>query len=89
MLFVLVVNIVTSFVDLVLFGGRYDPISIIVSLVLLLPSLAVSVRRLHDIGRSGWWIFIAVVPILGWLLLLYWYVQPGDEGRNDYDDAMA
>jgi uncharacterized membrane protein YhaH (DUF805 family) len=47
----------------------------IVGLALLLPMLAVSVRRLHDTSRSGWWILIGLVPIVGWIVLLVFYVQ--------------
>jgi uncharacterized membrane protein YhaH (DUF805 family) len=56
----------------------------LVGLALLLPSLAVTVRRLHDIGRSGWWIFIAIIPVIGALVLLYWYVQPSQTGPNRF-----
>ena len=52
--------------------------------VLLLPSLAVSVRRLHDINRSGWWLFLNFVPVVGPLFLLYFFVQPSDEAPNRY-----
>ena len=45
------------------------------SLATLLPSLAVTARRLHDIGRSGWWQLVALIPLIGWLILLYWCVQ--------------
>lgn len=55
-----------------------------VTAVLLLPSLAVSVRRLHDIGRSGWWLLINLVPVVGPLFLLYFFVQPSDEEPNRY-----
>ena len=51
---------------------------------LLLPNLGVAVRRLHDIGRSGWWILIGFIPIVGWILLIYWYVQPGTSGPNEF-----
>lgn len=53
-----------------------QPLSAIVSLALLLPTLAVGVRRLHDIGRSGWWMLMSLVPIVGTLVLLYFFVQP-------------
>jgi uncharacterized membrane protein YhaH (DUF805 family) len=53
-------------------------------LALLLPSLAVGARRLHDIGRSGWWLLVGLVPLIGWLILLYWFVQPGAAGANTY-----
>ncbi|MCX5514141.1 DUF805 domain-containing protein [Kaistia algarum] len=56
----------------------------LVSLGLLLPSIAVTVRRLHDVGRSGWWIFLGLLPLIGALVLLYWYVQPSQTGPNRY-----
>jgi uncharacterized membrane protein YhaH (DUF805 family) len=56
----------------------------LLGLALLLPNLGVQARRLHDIGRSGWWILIAFVPIVGIILLIYWYAQPGVSGPNEY-----
>lgn len=53
-------------------------------LALFLPTLAVTVRRLHDVGRSGWWIFIMLVPLFGLLLLLFWWVQPSQHQTNAY-----
>ena len=53
-------------------------------LATLLPRLAVSVRRLHDIGKSGWWLLLALIPVLGFLVLLYFCVQPGEPGENEY-----
>jgi uncharacterized membrane protein YhaH (DUF805 family) len=53
-------------------------------LATLLPSLAVSVRRLHDVGRSGWLILLALIPLIGWLYLLFQYVQPGTQGGNRF-----
>ena len=52
-------------------------------LALLLPSLGVEVRRLHDLGRSGWWILIAFTGI-GVFVLLYWFSQPGTSGQNEF-----
>ena len=54
----------------------------LVNLALLLPALAVGTRRLHDIGRSGWWQLLMLTGI-GILVLLYWWVQPSRSG-NDY-----
>lgn len=51
---------------------------------MLLPSLAVGVRRLHDIGRTGWWLLIAFVPIIGTLVLLVFAVQDSEPGTNAY-----
>jgi uncharacterized membrane protein YhaH (DUF805 family) len=59
-------------------------ISIVYSIFVFVPGLAVSVRRLHDSGRSGWWLLLVCVPILGWLVLLYFYVQEGQPGDNEY-----
>lgn len=50
-------------------------------LLLFLPSLAVAIRRLHDVGRSGWWFLIAFIPF-GILVLLFWWVQPSQREPN-------
>lgn len=50
----------------------------------LLPSVAVAVRRLHDTDRSGWWLLLSLVPIVGQIGLLYFLIQEGDEGGNEY-----
>jgi uncharacterized membrane protein YhaH (DUF805 family) len=50
----------------------------------LVPSLALSVRRLHDIGKSGWWVLIGLVPIIGGLVLLYFAVLDSQPGDNVY-----
>lgn len=54
------------------------------SLAVLVPSFAVSVRRLHDIGKSGWWLLIVFVPIIGGIWLLILLVTPGQSGSNSY-----
>ena len=60
--------------------GLISPrLSSLFSLATLLPSLAVSARRLHDIGRSGWWQLIALIPLIGLIVLIYWYVQDAEE----------
>jgi uncharacterized membrane protein YhaH (DUF805 family) len=61
-----------------------QPLSTLASLALLIPSLAVSVRRLHDVDRSGWWYLLSLIPVIGTLVLLYWYVQPGTSGDNRF-----
>lgn len=62
------------------------PLSVVVLLALILPNIAVSVRRLHDTNRRGWWVLISLVPVIGALVLIYFYIQPSDEGRNGYGD---
>jgi uncharacterized membrane protein YhaH (DUF805 family) len=54
------------------------------SLVLFLPTLAVTVRRLHDIGKSGWWYFFGLIPVVGWITLLVWFCRKGTNGGNLY-----
>jgi len=61
-----------------------DAISGLVALGLLLPGLAVGARRLHDIGKSGWWQLI-LLTVIGLLVLIYWWVQPTVEGGNAYE----
>lgn len=50
----------------------------------LVPSIAVAARRLHDTDRSGWWQLLAFVPVVGFIILLVWYCQPGTAGANRY-----
>ena len=50
----------------------------------LVPALAVTVRRLHDIGRTGWWILISFIPIIGTLVLLFWHCSDGEKNTNIY-----
>jgi len=54
------------------------------NLAVLLPALAVAVRRLHDIDRTGWWILIMLIPIIGAVVLLVFLVQDSQEGENEY-----
>lgn len=54
------------------------------SLAIILPGLAVAVRRLHDTGRSGWWILIGLVPLVGPIVLLVFFVQDSQPGSNQY-----
>lgn len=61
-----------------------QPLSLLVSLGLLLPNLALAVRRLHDTDRSGWWLLIGLIPIVGSLVLLVFYILPGTQGQNRF-----
>ena len=73
-LFNIIISIVLTVCDV--FVGTYSAsasigiLSGIYSLAVLIPGIAVTVRRLHDTGRSGWWILIVLVPIVGWIVLL-------------------
>jgi len=78
-LFGLIVGIVANLIDTMLGTMSEDTnigvIGTIASLALLLPSLAVAVRRLHDTSRTGWWILIGLIPIVGWIVLIVFYLQ--------------
>jgi uncharacterized membrane protein YhaH (DUF805 family) len=64
--------------------GSTGVIGIIVNLALLLPTLAVAVRRLHDTDRSGWWLLIGLVPIVGAIVLLVFFVSDSTPGTNRF-----
>ncbi|WP_422769320.1 DUF805 domain-containing protein [Plantactinospora sp. WMMC1484] len=89
-LFSLLVGIVTSILDSALgtdFEGSSASgglLNLIASLALLLPSLAVAVRRLHDTDRSGWWILIGLIPLVGAIVLLVFFVLDGTPGPNRF-----
>ena len=78
----------TSIVSAVL-GGIGNAIGItwlagVTGLALIVPSLAVGVRRLHDIGKAGIWILIALIPCIGEIILLVWTIKDSDPGDNEY-----
>jgi uncharacterized membrane protein YhaH (DUF805 family) len=88
-LFLILLSIATELADLFLFdnaAGEFGPLYGISSLVTFIPSLAVSVRRLHDIERSGWYLLLALIPIVGWIVLIYWVCQPGTSGQNRFGE---
>ena len=87
-LFLILTNIVATILDTMLFGGGdIQPLSALWSLAMLLPSLAAGARRLHDIDKSGWWLLLGLIPILGALVLIYWFVQPSQQGTNRFGPA--
>jgi uncharacterized membrane protein YhaH (DUF805 family) len=85
-LFSFVASVVLGFVDGLLFG--HEILSAIFALGTFIPVLAVTVRRLHDIDRSGWWILIGLVPLIGWIILIYWYTREGTPGLNQFGPAV-
>lgn len=86
-LFNIIISVVLSLLDRVLgLGGDLSVgvLSSIYSLAVLIPSIAVGVRRLHDTDRSGWWILIGLIPIIGWIMLIIFYVKDSQPGENQY-----
>ncbi len=89
-LFNLIFAIVASMIDNILGfsfkGVPYGPLYIIYALAVLIPGIAVAVRRLHDIGKSGWMILIAFIPFIGVIWLLVLLVTDGKPGSNEYGE---
>jgi len=80
-LFNLIFSITSSFLDSIL--GTIV-VSLVYALALFIPTLAVTVRRLHDTGRSGWWLFLILVPVIGILVLLIFVMLDGNTNENAY-----
>ncbi len=62
----------------------YGPLYTLYSLALLIPSLAVLTRRLHDVGKSGWMFFVALIPIIGSIWILILLISDSEPGENKY-----
>lgn len=62
----------------------YGPVYLFYALALVIPGLAVAVRRLHDTGRSGFYLFVGIIPIIGAIWLIILMVIDGDDGKNEY-----
>ena len=59
-------------------------------LVTIIPNIAIAIRRLHDLDRTGWWILLGFIPLIGWIILLIWYVTKGTDGPNRFGpDPLA
>ncbi len=81
-LFTFLVGIGANIIGLAI--GSVTVLSAICGLALLLPNLSVGIRRLHDTNRTGWWILIALIPLIGFIVLLIFYLQESDPGENQY-----
>ena len=93
--FVWIAGIVARLVDSVLGWSVYQntaygvqqsagPLAAIVGLALIIPGLAVLVRRLHDTDHSGWWFWLVIIPIIGWIVLIFFLASAGTPGPNRY-----
>lgn len=88
-LLTLLLAVAAMVIDSAVFGVElgedgFQPAYTLVALANLIPSIAVGVRRLHDTGRTGWWLLIGLVPILGLLVLLFFMIKPGDPETNRF-----
>jgi uncharacterized membrane protein YhaH (DUF805 family) len=82
----LIISIVLSIIDVLI--GTNTPaggvLQGIYSLAVLIPSLAVGCRRLHDIDKSGWWQLLGLIPLVGIIILIIWFAKEGDRQPNQY-----
>ena len=79
-LFSIIVSVILSIVETMI--GLSAVLTTLYSLAVLLPSLAVAVRRLHDTGRSGWWLLISLIPFIGAIVLLVFVCEDSKENNR-------
>jgi uncharacterized membrane protein YhaH (DUF805 family) len=82
-LITVIITIILSIVELIL-GFEEAVITALYSLAVMLPTLAVTIRRLHDTGRSGWWFLISLIPLIGAIVILVFTVQDSQVDENKY-----
>ena len=83
-LFQLIVAVVLSVLANLTSSMIFSGLSGLFSLACLLPGLAVAIRRLHDINKSGWFVLIGLIPVIGTILLIVWFCKDSDPGENQY-----
>ncbi|MCL1927136.1 MAG: DUF805 domain-containing protein [Syntrophorhabdaceae bacterium] len=82
MITAIILTVIDSFVIVSVLG--FPLLTILFWLASIVPSIAIVFRRLHDIGKSAWWIFIGLVPVVGGFIVLYYYVKDSQPGSNQY-----
>lgn len=84
-LFMILGQMVLMIVDGALFPTLpVQPLSTILTLITIPPSIAVTARRLHDIDKSGWWQLLWCLPLIGWVVMIVWLVKPGTASSNRF-----
>ncbi|AKU14803.1 DUF805 domain-containing protein [Luteipulveratus mongoliensis] len=82
-----IISIVLSIVDKIIgtdFGNGGGLLAGLYALAVFLPSLGVAVRRLHDTNRSGWWVLIGLIPVIGFIVLILFWIKEGDPHPNEH-----
>ena len=80
----IIISVAISLGEVIIGLADFELLSGLYALAVLVPSIAISVRRLHDINKSAWWILWSLLPIIGGLVLLVLFVRKGDEAANRY-----
>lgn len=84
----IVISIVLIIVEQIL-SPESGILSGVYSWFIFIPSIAVNVRRLHDIGKSGWMQLVVLIPLIGWIWFLILMVREGDSSRNQYGESLG
>lgn len=84
LIFAIAAMVIDSVIGLTVPSLPYGYIYLLYTLVTLVPSIAVAVRRLHDLGKSGWFLLIALIPIVGAIWLIVLFATEGVRGDNQY-----
>lgn len=82
-----IVAIPLGIIDGILFGGQV--LGLLLSLALLVPSIGIGVRRLHDLGKPGWWYFMVLIPLVGAIALLVLFCMKGEDKENQFGKPVA
>lgn len=82
--FYLFTFIIGAIISLIFKNNTLLIVNGIFELLLLLPSLGIAVRRMHDTNRSGWWVLINLIPVVGWIIFIIFAVKPSDPVPNQY-----
>ena len=80
----LAISVVTGIIGSVLNTGIFSLLGVLYSLAIMVPSVCLGIRRLHDTGKSGWWYLISLVPFVGFIILIVFWVMDSEADRNQY-----
>jgi len=84
-LFTLIASATAGALD-VLFPG--DLLQTLFRILTFIPGIALGIRRMHDIGKSGWWLLIGLIPVGGWIVLIVWLATKSDAGSNQWGETV-
>ena len=83
-LFTVIATLIFGVIELRVSDEGGQALAAIFDIATFVPSIAVAARRLHDTDRSGWWQLLIFIPVIGWILLLIWFVQRGTPDSNRF-----
>ena len=83
-LFLFIVGFILGLIIGITGNQNMNYLILVFELAVFLPTLSVSVRRLHDTGKSGWWVLLSLIPVIGSIILIIFYVMDSEPGSNQY-----